>query len=151
MSVFLYNSNNERHDNASVCCSYNVIGFFYYQSIIKYSDWLLTAGLLLTVAGVITGFPVSLISAAVTVAAGALGIYYIVKDVQTEAYDVYLYNNKNVYIAGSVYYWAGKTVKYRAIVGDIGIAYDYKSTNQHWDFNDNNQLLETGLYNYFNW
>ena len=78
------------------------------------------------------------------------GIYQTLKDVTIGKFDVFAYENKNVIINDVQPYWAGRTVKWTAVTGDIGAALTFDYENRHDDFYDNEGLLDTGLRNYAN-
>ena len=78
------------------------------------------------------------------------GLYKTVKDINVGKFDVFAYENKNVIINDVQPYWAGRTVKWTAVTGDIGAALTFDYENRHDDFYDNEGLLDTGLRNYAN-
>ena len=98
----------------------------------------------------ITGLPSSTLARIVTLALAADGLYKTVKDINVGKFDVFAYENKNVIINDIQPYWAGRTVKWTAITGDIGAALTFDYENRHDDFYDNEGLLDTGLRNYAN-
>ena len=98
----------------------------------------------------ITGLPSSTLARIVTLALAADGLYKTVKDINVGRFDVFAYENKNVIINDIQPYWAGRTVKWTAITGDIGAALTFDYENRHDDFYDNEGLLDTGLRNYAN-
>ena len=98
----------------------------------------------------ITGLPSSTLARIVTLALAADGFYKTVKDINVGKFDVFAYENKNVIINDIQPYWAGRTVKWTAITGDIGAALTFDYENRHDDFYDNEGLLDTGLRNYAN-
>ena len=98
----------------------------------------------------ITGLPSSTLARIVTLALAADGLYKTVKDINVVKFDVFAYENKNVIINDIQPYWAGRTVKWTAITGDIGAALTFDYENRHDDFYDNEGLLDTGLRNYAN-
>lgn len=98
----------------------------------------------------LTGLPTAKLKLIVTLALTADGIYQTVKDVNIGKFDVFAYENKNVIINDVQPYWAGRTVKWTAVTGDIGAALTFDYENRHDDFYDNEGLLDTGLRNYAN-
>lgn len=98
----------------------------------------------------LTGLPTAKLKLIVTLALTADGIYQTVKDVNIGKFDVFAYENKNVIINDMQPYWAGRTVKWTAVTGDIGAALTFDYENRHDDFYDNDGLLDTGLRNYAN-
>lgn len=98
----------------------------------------------------ITGLPSSTLARIITLALAADGLYKTVKDINVGKFDVFAYENKNVIIHDIQPYWAGRTVKWTAITGDIGAALTFDYENRHDDFYDNEGLLDTGLRNYAN-
>ena len=113
-------------------------------------DWsVIVAKTALSVLAARYSIPIKKLADAITVVLTADGVYETVRDIIASKYDVYAYINKGVYINSKSYYWAGRTVFWDALVGDIGVALNLHSDKQHSDFDDNNKILETGLYNYF--
>lgn len=55
-----------------------------------------------------------------------------------------------MYVQDAYQYYAGRTVKWLATVGDIGASLDFQYNNQHSDYNDHDSLFATAFYNYFN-
>lgn len=102
----------------------------------------------LSVLMALTGLPTAKLKLIISLALTADGIYQTVKDINVGKFDTYAYENKNVMIGDVQPYWAGRTVKWTAITGDIGAALTFDYENKHNDFDDNNALLETGLRNY---
>lgn len=98
----------------------------------------------------LTGLPTAKLKLIVTLVLTADGIYQTLKDVTIGKFDVFAYENKNVIINDVQPYWAGRTVKWTAVTGDIGAALTFDYENRHDDFYDNEGLLDTGLRNYAN-
>lgn len=98
----------------------------------------------------ITGLPGSKVQLIISLALTVEGVWQTVKDINVGKFDTYAYENKNVLIGDIQPYWSGRTVKWTAIVGDIGAALTFDYENKHNDFDDNNAILDTGLRNYFN-
>lgn len=119
-------------------------------SIQDYDYTFIAAKTALSVLITLTGLPASRIKAIITIVLVADGIYQTAKDVNLGSFDTYAYENKDVRVGSIRPYWAGRTVKWTALVGDIGASLQQDYENKHNDFFDNNAILETGLYNYFN-
>ena len=118
-------------------------------SITDYDYTLVVAKTALSVLLTLTGLPTSKLMTIVSLALTVDGVYQTVKDITIGKFDVYAYENKNVIINNTQPYWAGRTVKWTAVTGDIGAALTFDYENKHNDFDDNNAILDTGLRNCF--
>ena len=96
------------------------------------------------------GLPTSIILKLFNIYLAADGFYKTVSDIIIGRFNVYAHENKNVFINDVRPYWAGRTVKWTAVVGDYGAALTFDYENKNYDFDDNNALLDKGLSNYFN-
>lgn len=119
--------------------SYNIIDHDYTFVVAK-----TTLSFLLS----LTGLPTAKLKLIVTLLA-VDGVLQTIKDIIIGKFDVYAYENKDVIINNTKPYWAGRTVKWTAVTGDIGAALTFESENKHNDFDDHTALLETGLRYYF--
>lgn len=119
-------------------------------SVRDYDYSFVVAKTALSVLLTLTGLPNDKLIRIVTLALSADGIYQTVKDITIGKFDVFAYENKNVIINDVQPYWAGRTVKWTAVTGDIGAALTFDYENRHDDFYDNEGLLDTGLRNYAN-
>lgn len=117
-------------------------------SIIKKSTLFSIGGALVSIAAVILGLPpVNLIQVASTVV-GGLGFIVFLRDVSINNYSVYSYGDKLVNIGNITPYRAGRTVKWNAIVADLGASLDFRYENVDHDYWDNKALLNQGITNY---
>jgi len=80
----------------------------------------------------------------------AQAVYVLAFDQNFEEYNVYAYENKYVYVNDTYQYQAGRTVKWVAACGDSNATFTFKSNNYVYDFYDNDGLMDTGFYNYYN-
>ncbi len=78
------------------------------------------------------------------------GIYKAIKDFCVADYDVFCYGDKCIYVDNQYQYRSGRTKKWKAIVGDIGVSFD--DVYDHYDYNyfDHYELFDIGFDNYFN-
>jgi len=81
----------------------------------------------------------------------AQGVYVLAFDQNFEEYNVYAYENKFVYVNSGYQYRAGRTVKWVAACGDSDATLVYKSNKYDNDYYDNDDLMDTGFYNYYNY
>lgn len=110
----------------------------------------IAAGATLSVIVLYYTWPSQLWAQISSVALTGKGVYEAIKSFVISDYDVLSYGNKYVYVEDEYQYQADRTVKWRAIVADLGATLDFQYDNHHHDYFDNEGLLDTGLDNYFN-
>ncbi len=99
----------------------------------------------------ITGLGAISVKEIISFAITADGIWKTVKDINVGKFDTFAYEDKYVRIDGNQsYYMASRTVKWTAVIGDIGTALTFDYENASLNFFDNTKMLEIGLQNYFN-
>ncbi|MGV8146099.1 MAG: hypothetical protein ACLKAK_05825 [Alkaliphilus sp.] len=119
-------------------------------SIKEKDSKMIVAGTTLSIIVLYYTWPAILWQQIASVALVGGGVYEAVNSFAVADYNVYCYGNKFVYVNGGYQYQAGRTVKWKAVVADIGASLDFSYDNHHHDYFDNEGLLDTGLYNYFN-
>ncbi len=116
----------------------------------SYVNWFAIATTTLAAVITLTNLPAATLLAVASFAVTGAGIYVLIKDVLITRYNVFAYGTKTMYVQDAYQYYAGRTVKWLATVGDIGASLDFQYNNQHSDYNDHDSLFATAFYNYFN-
>lgn len=106
------------------------------------------AGAAIGIVASIISWPTTTVAAIFATIGIGSGIIGIAKDYTSNEYVANVHWNKVVQVRDIFPYRAGKTINGRIILGDIGAAYDKGKENKNWDFDDNNQLMRTGIKNY---
>ncbi|MGV8148215.1 MAG: hypothetical protein ACLKAK_12855 [Alkaliphilus sp.] len=117
-------------------------------SIIEKSTALAIGGALVSVIAVMLGLPPVNLIQAVSTTIGVLGFLVFVRDISINNYNVYYYGDKFINIGNTTPYRAGRTVKWNAVVADLGASLDFRYENVDYDYWDNKALLNQGITNY---
>ena len=116
----------------------------------SYINWFAIATTTLGAVITLTNLPATTLLAVASFAVTGAGVYTLIKDVTITRYNVFAYGTKSLYVQDLYQYYAGRTVKWLATVGDIGCSLEFKYDNKHSDYDDHNSLFATAFYNYFN-
>ncbi|MGV8145175.1 MAG: hypothetical protein ACLKAK_00865 [Alkaliphilus sp.] len=117
-------------------------------SIIKKSTLLAIGGMLVSLVATIVGIPVGGLLGIASTVVGFGGLIVFARDISINNYNVYCHGDKVVNIGNNTPYRAGRTVKWNAIVADLGATLDFRYENVDHDYFDNHALLNQGIINY---
>ncbi len=118
----------------------------------KHYSWILNAGATLSAVAALISLPASTVLKICTFVGTAVTGYSLYSDMTANKYVANVHNNKIVKV-GTIYpYRSGRSEYGYCYVGDKSAAYVSRDkVSKDFDFDDNNALLETGIYNYINY
>ncbi len=144
---------NEHTNKYLASKTYNGYTGYLYQGMSFYMtkkiSWLLIAGSTVGLVMGIMSLPASTVMAIFfTTFSSATGVYSIVSDITSNKYEANVNYMKTVKVKDMYPYRAGKTVYNYAYVGDKAAALTFRKVSEHFDFDNNTGLIETGIKNY---
>lgn len=114
----------------------------------KKIDYLAYAGVAATLVATALSWPLSSVMLVCTCVSLASGIVAIKNDVTASVYTAKVGYEKNVHVLSNTTYCVGKTITYDALVGDKDCALKHINTIKDGNFDNNTQILQTGIDNY---
>lgn len=118
----------------------------------KHYSWFLNAGATLSAVAALISLPTSVVLKICTFVGTAATGYSLYSDITANKYVANVHNNKTVKVGTNYPYRAGRSEYGYCYVGDKSASYVSRDkVSQDYDFDDNEALMQTGIYNYINY